>query len=172
MINRLSNINVSELSSGGIFSKISSAFSVLCDTDGSDIILEGNDNLNLLHAEEALSALDKLTEDNPVDDRTVDYIIFLAGKGALNEFVNSADEVFYTTPTGRPVKARTLGQRVYLDALRRSDIVICSGPAGCASTRSAFGRGGSACWSKWRLMSAVPIANPSSTWAKIAPRLR
>ncbi len=134
MINRLSNINVSELSSGGIFSKISSAFSVLCDTDGNDIILEGKDNLTLLHAEEALKALDKLMEDNPVDDRTVDYIIFLAGSGALNEFVASADEVYYTTPTGRPVKARTLGQRVYLDALRRSDIVICSGPAGCGKT--------------------------------------
>ena len=134
MVNRISDIDVSGLSSGDIFSKVSSAFNVLCDTDGADIILEGSDNLNLLRAEETLRAIDKLLPDNNVDGRTVDYIIFLAGKGAINEFTASADEIWYTTPTGRPVKARTLGQRVYLDALRRSDIVICSGPAGSGKT--------------------------------------
>ena len=131
---KLDDIKIKDLSTGDIFSKVSSAFGVICDTDGKSIILEGRDNLNLLRAQEALLTIDRLTDTEPMDSRTVDYIIFLAGQGATEEFIKTADVVYYTTPSGRPVKARTLGQQVYLDSLGRSDLVICSGPAGCGKT--------------------------------------
>ena len=134
MVERLSDLDAAVLSTGDIFSKISSAFDLLCDTDGSDIILNGDDNLSIVRASESLRALDKLNKEDPVDGRIVDYVIFLSKTGSLNDFLSSYDEVYYTTPSGRPVKAKTLGQRVYLDSLKRSDLVICSGPAGSGKT--------------------------------------
>ena len=134
MTNRISGLNVADLSVGDLFDKISASFNVHCDTDGSDIILDGDDNLSLLRAEESLKALNTLSINDSIDGRVVDYIIFLARTGSLNEFLSSVDEVYYTTPTGRPVKAKTLGQRIYIDSLKRSELVICSGPAGSGKT--------------------------------------
>ena len=34
----------------------------------------------------------------------------------------------------KKVKARTAGQATYVDAIRRHDLVLCSGPAGCGKT--------------------------------------
>ena len=134
MTNRISGLNVADLSVGDLFDKISASFNVHCDTDGSDIILEGDDNLSLLRAEESLKALNTFVLNDSIDGRVADYIIFLARTGSLNEFLSSVDEVYYTTPTGRPVKAKTLGQRIYIDSLKRSELVICSGPAGSGKT--------------------------------------
>lgn len=134
MVERISELNVACLSTGDIFSKISSSFDLACDTDGSDIILSGDDNLNIVRASDTLRTLSKLNESDPIDSRIVDYVIFLSKSGSLNDFLQSSDEVYYTTPTGRPVKAKTLGQRVYLDSLKRSELVICSGPAGSGKT--------------------------------------
>ena len=134
MVEHLTDLDAATLSTGDIFSKISSAFSVSCDTDGSDIIITGEDNLGIVRAGEALRTMNILAQDNELEPRTVDYIIFLAGKGQTEEFLASSDEIYYTTPSGRSIKAKTLGQHVYLDALRRSELVICSGPAGSGKT--------------------------------------
>ena len=36
--------------------------------------------------------------------------------------------------SGRSVRAKTLGQRVYVDAMSKNDVVICKGPAGSGKT--------------------------------------
>ena len=40
----------------------------------------------------------------------------------------------YVTPRGKQIKARTLGQKKYVDALRHHDIVFAIGPAGTGKT--------------------------------------
>ena len=58
----------------------------------------------------------------------------MSKNGSLEEFITKGDEVIITTPTGRPIKSKTLGQRFYIDAIKRSELVICSGPAGSGKT--------------------------------------
>ncbi|MBR1797712.1 MAG: PhoH family protein [Clostridiales bacterium] len=53
---------------------------------------------------------------------------------AIEEFITSQVEVIYTTPSGRQIKPKTYGQKYYVDAINRSELVICSGPAGSGKT--------------------------------------
>ncbi len=53
---------------------------------------------------------------------------------AIEEFLNFEPEVIYTTPSGRQVKPKTLGQKYYIDAINKSELVICAGPAGSGKT--------------------------------------
>ncbi len=53
---------------------------------------------------------------------------------AIDEFLTSEFEVLYTTPSGRQIKPKTYGQKYYVDAISKSELVICSGPAGSGKT--------------------------------------
>ena len=119
---------------GVYWKKIALAFGVGISLDGGGVAIAGDDSLSVLRAKSVLSALSDFAKDGEMDESLPDYLIFLAREGKLEEFLEHGDEVFYLTPSGRPIKAKTLGQRVYIDALERSELVICSGPAGTGKT--------------------------------------
>lgn len=119
---------------GVYWKKISSAFGVGISQDGGGVAITGDDSLSVLRAKSVLSALSGFAKEGEIEETLPDYLIFLAKSGKLEEFMAGGDKVFYTTPSGRPIKAKTLGQRVYIDALERSELVICSGPAGTGKT--------------------------------------
>ena len=119
---------------GVYWKKIALAFGVGISLDGGGVAIAGDDSLSVLRAKSVLSALSDFAKEGEIDKTLPDYLIFLAREGKLEEFLEQGDRVFYTTPSGRPIKAKTLGQRVYIDALERSELVICSGPAGTGKT--------------------------------------
>ena len=119
---------------GVYWRKISSAFGVGISQDGGGVTITGDDSLSVLRAKSVLSALSGFAREGEIYETLPDYLIFLAKSGKLEEFMAGGDKVFYTTPSGRPIKAKTMGQRVYIDALERSELVICSGPAGTGKT--------------------------------------
>ena len=53
---------------------------------------------------------------------------------AIQEFLTSDFDIIYTTPSGRQIKPKTYGQKYYVDAINKSELVICSGPAGSGKT--------------------------------------
>ena len=55
-------------------------------------------------------------------------------QAAIEEFITSDFEIIYTTPSGRQIKPKTFGQKYYVDAINKSELVICSGPAGSGKT--------------------------------------
>ena len=55
-------------------------------------------------------------------------------QAAIEEFLTSDFDTLYTTPSGRTIKPKTYGQKYYVDAINRSELVICSGPAGSGKT--------------------------------------
>ena len=119
---------------GVYWKKIALAFGVGISLDGGGVAIAGDDSLSVLRAKSVLSALSDFAKEGEIDESLPDYLIFLASEGKLEEFLEQGDRVFYATPSGRPIKAKTLGQRVYMDALERSELVICSGPAGTGKT--------------------------------------
>ena len=55
-------------------------------------------------------------------------------QAAIEEFVKPDFETIYTTPSGRTIRPKTYGQKYYVDSINRSELVICSGPAGSGKT--------------------------------------
>ena len=122
------------LQTAGVYaSRIADYFGVSIEHDGKGFVIEG-DTKDVLTARDVFVALDKLSSDSEIDETDISYLLNIAGEGRLEEFLKTSDEVFYMTPSGRAIKPRTLGQRLYVDSLKKTELVICCGPAGTGKT--------------------------------------
>ena len=133
MEDRIEHLSNSTQTAGVYATRVAEFFDVDIEHDGSGFVISG-DSKNVTCAKDAFVALDKLSSGTEIDETDILYIMNLANDGRLEEFLKTSDEVFYMTPSGRAIKARTLGQRLYVDSLKQSELVICSGPAGTGKT--------------------------------------
>ena len=100
----------------------------------SAISLKGSQD-SIREAEDVIHAMDSILGKNEqLDLLSVRYLCLLEKEKRLADFMEDEDPVILTTPAGRSVRARTLGQRVYVDAMSKNDVVICKGPAGSGKT--------------------------------------
>ncbi len=101
---------------------------------GDCIVIEGDDE-NVAMAYEALGYLKKVASlGNELTDQNVDYVIRMVSEGETKQLSELDDDCFLITARGKPVKAKTVGQKKYVEAIRRNTIVICTGPAGTGKT--------------------------------------
>lgn len=66
--------------------------------------------------------------------QTVQYVLSLAREGREKEVHAMARDVLCITMKGKPVRAKTLGQKKYIEAIRSHTIVLGVGPAGTGKT--------------------------------------
>ncbi len=88
------------------------------------------------------SILEQLTEvsrrGNEIEEQSVDYAIEL-GKEQQEDVLTQIDgDVICHTVAGKPIKPKTLGQKQYVDAIRKNMIVFGLGPAGTGKTYLAM----------------------------------
>jgi len=69
-----------------------------------------------------------------ISERDVVYAVQLAQNNRLDELLELYDEKVATNVKGKPIIAKTLGQRHYVSALRKKDMVFGIGPAGTGKT--------------------------------------
>jgi phosphate starvation-inducible PhoH-like protein len=69
-----------------------------------------------------------------VKERDVLYAAQLANRGLLTEMTDLYEDKITVTAKGKPILAKTLGQRHYVSAIRKNDIVFGIGPAGTGKT--------------------------------------
>ncbi len=69
-----------------------------------------------------------------LDEQKVNYIITLAGEGISYNDSNVSRDVVCFTFRGKPLKAKTIGQKNYVDEIRKHDITFGIGPAGTGKT--------------------------------------
>jgi phosphate starvation-inducible PhoH-like protein len=67
-------------------------------------------------------------------ERDVVYAHRLAKQGLADELLELYNEEIGVTHKGKPVRAKTLGQRHYVSAIKKADIVFGIGPAGTGKT--------------------------------------
>lgn len=67
-------------------------------------------------------------------ERDVSYAQRLAREGLADEILELYGETIGLTQKGKPIRVKTLGQRHYVNAIQRSDIVFGIGPAGTGKT--------------------------------------
>ena len=89
----------------------------------------------VMYAEKAINGLLLLAaRGEAIDAQNVRYIIQLAREGGESKIGELAKGVVCITSKGRPVKAKTLGQKSYLDAILNNTITLGIGPAGTGKT--------------------------------------
>ncbi len=105
----------------------------LLNRDGR-IILTGNAE-NVFAAEKALDALLYLSsKGEEIDSQKVRYITGLAKEGKTEQIKDLAGDVICVTSKGKPIKAKTIGQKQYCSAIAQNTITLGVGPAGTGKT--------------------------------------
>ena len=64
----------------------------------------------------------------------VKYGMNILGEGGQVDLLSLYEEVIYITSRGKPVRPRTAGQKKYIEAIRRNEVVFAIGPAGTGKT--------------------------------------
>lgn len=85
---------------------------------------------------EQLVALSK--RGNSITEQNVDYAISLVFEDNEKELVEIDKDIICHTLQGKPIKPKTVGQKKYVDAIRRQMIVFGLGPAGTGKTYLAM----------------------------------
>lgn len=85
---------------------------------------------------ESLTALAKAG--NTITEQNVDYALALAMEDRESAIVEIDKDCICHTINGKPIKPKTLGQKNYIDAIRKNMIVFGIGPAGTGKTYLAM----------------------------------
>jgi phosphate starvation-inducible PhoH-like protein len=101
--------------------------------DGDALIITGDgDGVNLAHR--ALEYLSHMAgEGETVSEQSVEYVIGLVRDG-LDSANETFGEVITITNRGKPIKAKTIGQKKYVKAIKDNTVVLGLGPAGTGKT--------------------------------------
>ena len=101
---------------------------------GDAILIEGADD-NVARAFEAVKYLKKIaTLGEELSDQSVDYIIGMVSDGRTSELVGYDEDCLFVTAKGKPIKAKTVGQKKYIDLIKKNTVVLGVGPAGTGKT--------------------------------------
>ncbi|GEN84348.1 phosphate starvation protein PhoH [Sporosarcina luteola] len=66
--------------------------------------------------------------------RDISTAIEMVKNGTIEYFAELYDEEVARTTKGKAIRAKTIGQREYIQAIRKNDLVFCIGPAGTGKT--------------------------------------
>ncbi len=140
MFERLINIERMEtaISLFGSFDEniklIEQSFDVHIVIRGAELKIQG-DVERVMQAEKAvLSLLHLLQKGEMLSEQNVRYVIAMVKEGSADSLKSMGSDCVCITAKGKPIKAKTLGQKKYIDAIREKTIVLGVGPAGTGKT--------------------------------------
>lgn len=113
--------------------------SVVSALRGQNLQFRG-DAENVAAAETAVARLITLLQHGEtVDAMRIRYVVSLVreGKSDLLDQLSGSD-VIAITHRGRPIRSKTLGQRAYVEAVRKHELTLAVGPAGTGKTYLAM----------------------------------
>lgn len=118
--------------------KIERALNVtIISRDGKLKILGNETSAN--QAQRVISQLLMLSKrGNTITEQNVDYTLSLTFEEKEGQMAEMDRDFIYHTINGRPIKPKTLGQKSYVDEIRKKMIVFGVGPAGTGKTYLAI----------------------------------
>jgi len=109
-------------------------FSVTAVCRGTMLRLSGEE-ANVAAAVRAVEGMLLLIENHtPLEDQTVRYCLSLAHDGKEQRVRELTEDFVTVTVKGRPIRPKTLGQKEYLNAIRKNAVTFGVGPAGTGKT--------------------------------------
>ena len=118
--------------------KIEKDFHVtIIDRDGGLKII--GEESAVMQVKSILSNLTKLSQrGNVIEEQNVDYAITMGMEHKDDALLDIDSDCICHTVNGKPIKPKTLGQKQYVDAIRKNMIVFGLGPAGTGKTYLAM----------------------------------
>lgn len=99
-----------------------------------EIVINGSE-ANVDAAAAVIDSLEKMyNKGETINDQSVRYVISAVNDGMQQQLETLSSDSVCVTFTGKPVKPKTIGQKKYVDAIRRNTIVFGIGPAGTGKT--------------------------------------
>ncbi len=104
--------------------------------DGTDaIVISGESMEEVNRAASAVEYLrDMASHTGELTEQSVRYVVDSIADGNAGELDSLGNDCIFVTAKGKPVKAKTVGQQKYVDAIRKNTIVLGVGPAGTGKT--------------------------------------
>ena len=108
-------------------------FSVTAVCRGTQLRISG-EAANVAAATRAIEGMLLLIENHtPLEEQTVRYCLSLAHDGEEKRVKELTEDFVTVTVKGRPIRPKTLGQKEYLNAIRKNAVTFGVGPAGTFS---------------------------------------
>lgn len=118
--------------------KLERDFGVSVVNRNGSITIAGEEDM-VRRAEGVLRQLAVLSDrGNEIEEQSVDYAITLGMEKRENALEEMDSDCICHTVNGKPIKPKTLGQKAYVDAIRKNMIVFGVGPAGTGKTYLAM----------------------------------
>ena len=131
-----------------IFGEFDSHVKILEDNLGVDFVLRGDDlklsgdEDKLKRAERVFNELYELSKrGHEITDGDVNYALSIKNPQSEHPLVELDSDVICHTVSGKPVKPKTIGQKEYVDTIRKRMITFGVGPAGTGKTYLAMAIG-------------------------------
>ncbi len=105
------------------------------NTAGNAVSVNGAELASVERAVDALGYLKRMAKlGNSLTEQNVDYVIAMVSDGKNSELNELDDDAICLTTRGKPIKAKTVGQKKYVTAIKKNTVVMGIGPAGTGKT--------------------------------------
>lgn len=135
---QIDNINHSQALIGNNdehLKSIEEAFDVIIHARGQEIAVKGQVLEHVEKAELVLKNLLKVIElGHSITLKDVEAAIKMAKNETIQYLLDLYDEEITKDAFGKTIRAKTMGQRLYINAMKRNDLVFGIGPAGTGKT--------------------------------------
>nr|WP_330390626.1 PhoH family protein [Caminicella sporogenes] len=109
---------------------IENAYKVsIVSREGEIIILGDEDKVNIVQ-KVLKSLIDIIHSGEKLDKQKILYIISLYNEGEEEKISELLENVVCLTSRGKMIKPKTLGQKKYIEAIKKNDVIFGVGPAG------------------------------------------
>lgn len=99
------------------------------------LIFKGDEEQALERATKIVKEFAAIIESGEIlDKQKVSYIIDLSAQGVSYSETKVSKDIICFTHKGKPIKPKTIGQKNYVNSIRKKDIVFGVGPAGTGKT--------------------------------------
>ncbi len=113
---------------------VESEYGVTIVARGDKVKITGEET-DVADAEKAVSGLLALLEKGEeLNEQNVRYVIEMTKAGEAGDLTRSLSECICITASGKPIKAKTIGQKKYIDSINQNTVVFGIGPAGTGKT--------------------------------------
>lgn len=103
--------------------------------EGDAVVISGEDPEGVRMAREAVKTLTDLARVNDMlTEQQVGYVVEMLKAGKEQELAGLERDCICITTRGKPIKAKTVGQKQYVEAIRKHTVVFGIGPAGTGKT--------------------------------------
>jgi phosphate starvation-inducible PhoH-like protein len=113
---------------------IESEFNVVVTNREGELRINGEVEDTMLAVKAVNALLTLSSRGESINEQTVRYVIGLARSGQEDKVSELTQDVLCITAKGRPVKAKTIGQKRYVESVKKNTVTIGVGPAGTGKT--------------------------------------